>query len=56
MREYAYDEFGHLLVLQSAPPALVGILPDKWWGHVHEDQALGCAWLEDNGWPRGPAL
>lgn len=56
MREYAYDDFGHLLVLQRAPAVLAHVLPARWWGHVHEGQALACVWLEDNGWPMGPKL
>ena len=51
MKEYVYDEFGHLLTWTPAPAQWKNPPAEGWWSHVHEEQALTCSWYEYHGWP-----
>lgn len=46
MRLFANCDFGHLLMRTEAPPF------GEFYAHVHEFDALECAYFEDLGWPR----
>lgn len=43
---FHHCEFGHLLTLVVSPAPF-----PRYWGHVHEDEALHCAVLVEMGWP-----